>query len=448
VKIQVKGNLTMDSLGRLSRHVYTILYYLSLPAIIARMLWRSRYTTAYRQRWSERFGFISNVTKNKGSIWIHAVSLGEVNAAIPLIKELINRYPKYTIVVTTTTPTGSAQIVRHLKNQVIHVYAPYDVPWIIHRFLRRSRAQFCIIMETEIWPNILYCCRQHNIPIFLANARLSERSKLRYQLISRFTKSMLQSYSMVSAQGLLDGERLLSLGLDPKRLMISGNIKFDIELPEDIQQQGLELRRSWRAENRPIFIAASTHEGEETLILEAFKLIRAALPNVLLILVPRHPDRFQKVGLLCKESGLKFVLRSLKQPLEKNTEMILGDTIGELLLLYAASDIAFVGGSLVPSGGHNLIEPAAIGLPVLTGPELQNFTEISRLLQNAGTAHIVNSPKDIASLVNALFSAKELRRKMGIRAKEVIAENSGAIKKHIEWIEKNFPPQRRLYSCW
>lgn len=436
----------MALFAKLSRRLYTLLHYLSLPAIMLRLLWRSRYTIAYRQRWSERFGYIKRVTETDASIWIHAVSLGEANAAIPLIKELIVRYPQYTILVTTTTPTGSAQIVRHLKDDVVHVYAPYDVPWMVNRFLRRSRTKLCIIMETEIWPNILHCCRHHNIPIFLANARLSERSKLRYQLIARLTKVMLRSYSMVSAQGLLDGERLLSLGLDPKRLMVSGNIKFDIQMPVDINQRGLELRKEWNALDRPIFIAASTHEGEEEIILEAFKHIKKQLSNVLLVLVPRHPDRFPKVEKLCKDQGMSLVLRSLNQIPTPETDMILGDTMGELLLLYAAGDIAFVGGSLVPIGGHNLIEPAAIGLPVLTGPQLHNFTEISRLLQNAGTAQVVHDPKSIAAAVNALFSAKELREKMGTRAREVISANSGALEKHLEWIENNFPPQRRLYK--
>ncbi len=430
----------MNLFAKLSRRVYTLLHYLCLPAIMVRLLWRSRYTIAYRQRWGERFGYIKRVTKTDVSIWVHAVSLGEANAAIPLIKKLMVLYPQHTIVVTTTTPTGSAKILQHLKGDVIHVYTPYDVPWMVNRFLRRSRTKLCIIMETEIWPNILHCCRYHNIPIFLANARLSERSKLRYQFIATLTKAMLRSYSMVSAQGLLDGERLLSLGLDPKRLMISGNIKFDIEMPADIHSCGLALRKEWHTLERPTFIAASTHETEEKTILDAFYRIREQLPDILLILVPRHPDRFLKVEKLCKNYGLSLVLRSLGQLPNSHTDMVLGDTMGELLLLYAASDIAFVGGSLVPIGGHNLIEPAAIGLPVLTGPQLHNFTEISRLLQNAGTAHIVHDAKSIASTVNTLFSAKELRQKMSVRSREVIAANRGALKKHLEWIENNFPP--------
>lgn len=432
--------------AKLTRFIYTLLHYLCLPAILVRLLWRSRYSIGYRQRWNERFGYIKRVTETEASIWIHAVSVGEANAAIPLIKELIVRYPQYTIVVTTTTPTGSAQIIQHLKGEVTHVYAPYDVPWVVNRFLRRSRTKLCIIMETEIWPNILHCCLKNNVPIFLANARLSERSRLRYQFVATLTKTMLKSYSMVAAQGLLDGERLLSLGLDPKRLMISGNIKFDIKIPNQLVEDGVALREEWTTQNRPIFIAASTHEGEDEIILDSFKRIREQLPNTLLILVPRHPDRFMRVERLCKSRNFKLVLRSLNQLPDKDTHILLGDTMGELLLLYAASDIAFVGGSLVPIGGHNLIEPAAVGLPVLTGPHLHNFTEISRLLQNAGTAQIIHDAKSMASAVIALFSAKELHNKMSIRAREVIAANSGALEKHLEWIENNFPPQRRLYN--
>ena len=432
--------------AKLTRFLYTFLHYLCLPAILIRLLWRSRYSIGYRQRWHERFGYIKRVTETEASIWIHAVSVGEAIAAIPLIKKLIVRYPQYTIVVTTTTPTGSAQIIKHLKDEVIHVYAPYDVPWVVNRFLRRSRTKLCIIMETEIWPNILHCCRKNNIPIFLANARLSERSRLRYQLIATLTKAMLKSYSMVAAQGLLDGERLLSLGLDPKRLMISGNIKFDMTLPTHLIEDGLALRREWGALNRPILIAASTHEGEDEIILDSFNRIREQLPNTLLVLVPRHPDRFNRVERLCKDCGFSLVLRSLNQLPDEDKNVLLGDTMGELLLLYAASDIAFVGGSLVPIGGHNLIEPASIGLPVLTGPHLHNFTEISRLLQTAGTAQVVQDAKSMAAAVIALFSAKELHNKMSTRAREVISANSGALEKHLEWIENNFPPQRRLYS--
>lgn len=422
-----------------SRYFYTFAHYLALPIILLRLLWRSRYSKGYRQRWNERFGYIKRLPPEQKSIWVHAVSVGEVIAAIPLIKALIQQYSNYTVVVTTTTPTGSAQVIKHLNNQVLHVYSPYDVPSCVNRFLRRSNTHLCIIMETELWPNMLRCCCKRNIPILLANARLSESSMRKYQLITGMTKTMLSAYTMVAAQGLLDGERLIALGLDPNKLIISGNIKFDIHISETLIEEGNSLRKEWKSQYRPTFIGASTHEGEEIILLNAFKEIRKRLPNTLLILVPRHPDRFSKVARLCREKNFKIAQRSLNQQLDEQTDILLGDTMGELRLIYSASDIAFVGGSLVPIGGHNLIEPAAIGLPVLTGPYLQNFSEISKLLKNAGAAQIVVDAKSIASAVVALFSAAELREKISIKAREVIAANRGALMKHMEWITKNFP---------
>ena len=420
------------------RYLYTLLHCIALPGILIRLLWRSRHSIGYRQRWNERFGYIKRLPESKQSIWIHAVSVGEAIAAVPLIKALKLRYPHYTIVVTTTTPTGSAQVIKHLQNQVMHVYSPYDIPNCVNRFLRRTRTRLFIIMETELWPNMLRCCRKRGIPVMLANARLSERSKRKYQLIPNLTKSMLQTYSIVAAQGLLDGERLISLGLEPKRLMVSGNIKFDIQLPQDLIQQGHTLRSEWGTQNRPTFIAASTHEGEEEIILEAFKEIRKQLPTALLVLTPRHPNRFTKVGRLCQKEGYRIALRSQNQQPDNNTDILLGDTMGELQLMYGACDISFVGGSLVPVGGHNLIEPAALGVPVLTGQHLQNFTDISKLLKDAGAAQIVTDAHSLASAVIALFSADDLCKKMGTRAREVIATNRGALKKHLDWIENNF----------
>ncbi len=423
------------------RSIYTFLYYVAFPGILLRLLWRSRHSVGYRQRWNERFGYIKRLAPEKHSIWVHAVSVGETLAAIPLIKALKQHYPDYNIVVTTTTPTGSAQVIKHLNHDVMHVYSPYDVPSCVNRFLRRTNTRLCIIMETELWPNMLRCCKNRSIPVVLANGRLSERAKRRYLLIGSLTKLMLQTYTLVAAQGVLDGERLIDLGLDPKRLMVSGNIKFDIKLSDTLINDGLQLRQEWGTTHRPTLVAASTHEGEEAILLNAFKRIREKIPDTLLIIVPRHPERFTKVGKLCEGEGFSIVQRSLKQKPSTRTDVILGDTMGELCLIYAAADIAFVGGSLVPIGGHNLIEPAAIGMPILTGPNLQNFTEISRLLKKAGAAQIVSDERSIAKTVIALFSAKELGKRMGLRAREVVTANSGALAKHIEWIERIFPTQ-------
>lgn len=417
------------------RTIYTIVYYLIMPFVLIRLLYRSRHTKEYRKRWNERFGYITT-DKQHDYIWIHAVSVGETIAAIPLIKLLIQQYhPRYHFLVTTTTPTGSALVIKNLGDQVIHVYAPFDVPSVVARFLRRIRVKLCIIMETEMWPNLLFACKKQHIPILLANGRLSERSCLRYQFISNLTKRMLSTYHTVAAQGVLDGERFLQLGLDPKKLIISGNIKFDIEIPDALIQQGKKIRKDIGLERR-VLIAASTHDGEEAIVLNAFQKIREEIPNLFLILAPRHPDRFQKTAELCTQFKLKIATRSQKTLIQSDTDILLVDTIGELQMIYAAADIAFVGGSLAPIGGHNLIEPAALGLPILTGPNLHNFTEISRLLQNAGAAQIVTDSNSIADAVIALCSAKELREKIGKCAKETIEANRGALQKHVECVER------------
>lgn len=417
--------------------IYTILHYFMMPFILARLLWRSRHSAHYRKRWSERFGYIPAI--NQKSIWVHAVSVGETIAALPLIKALLEIYCDYTIIITTTTPTGSALVTKHFQNQVVHVYAPFDVPSAVYRFLNRARISLCIIMETELWPNLFLICKKKHIPIIVANGRLSERSSLRYQIVSTLTKKMLSCCHLVIAQGVLDGERYLRLGLDPKKLVISGNIKFDISLSEELISQAKILKQ--KIGDRLVFIAASTHEGEENIILNAFFSIKKHIPDLFLILAPRHPDRFQKVAGLCDARKLKINFRTRSTLLTQDVDVLLIDTVGELLLMYAASDIAFVGGSLVSVGGHNLIEPAALGLPVLSGPHLDNFTEVKELLQKAGALQIVSNAQSLADAVTALCQSKELREKMGQCAKEVIKNNRGTLAKHLDCIRKVIPAE-------
>lgn len=417
------------------RLIYTVIYYLIMPFVLMRLLWRSRLASDYRKRWNERFGY-SSYAANQDGIWIHAVSVGETLAAIPLVKALIQQYSRdFRMIVTTTTPTGSALVTKHLGDQVTHMYAPFDVPTAVSRFLKRGRVKLCVIMETELWPNLLAICNKKKIPIVLANARLSERSYLRYQLISGLTKKMLRSYHTVASQGVLDGERFLQLGLDPKKLIVTGNIKFDLHIPDELIHQGKMIRHSI-GNDRRVFIAASTHDTEEAIILDAFNKIRADIPNLFLIIAPRHPDRFTKIAELCKHTGFEVAIRSQKTSITEKTDILLLDTIGELQMIYAAADIAFVGGSLVNTGGHNLIEPAALGLPILSGPHLHNFTEISRLLQNAGAAQIITDATTLSDAVVALCSAKELREKIGLCAQKTIEANRGALQKHLEAIAK------------
>jgi 3-deoxy-D-manno-octulosonic-acid transferase len=423
--------------NKISRQLYTLIYCLVFPGVLTRLLWRSRISKEYRKRWNERFGFITPVPEGTQSIWIHAVSVGETIAAVPLIKALIERFPNYNVVVTTSTPTGSAQVSQNLKNQVIHYYSPFDISSCVNRFIHRTNTKFCIIMETELWPNLLHCCHQSKVPILLANARLSEKSRRRYRLIPFLTKPMLETYSMVAAQGKPDGKRFVELGLNPNNMIVTGNIKFDIPISHTLIEQGKVLRSEWGSSHRPTFIAASTHEGEEEIVLDAFDILRKKNPDILLVLVPRHPERFAKVAKLCEKRGCKIVLRSQKQPIEPDTQIMLGDTMGELRLIYAACDVAFVGGSLIPIGGHNLIEPASLGLPVLTGPNLQNFVVIGRILQEAGVAQIVHDAKSMAHQVSNLLALDHVRKEIAMKAHQVIIANQGALAKHLEWIQKN-----------
>lgn len=402
------------------RFLYTVLLYLTIPFILLRLLWRSRRLPAYRQRWLERFGFSSPISH---AIWIHAVSVGEIQAAIPLIQTLKNQY---LILVTTTTPTGSQRIREVFGDQVSHVYLPYDLPGALRRFLARAKPKLLILMETELWPNLLHACQQRAIPVILANARLSDSSTAGYQRFSHLTQRMLSQLTVIAAQSPVDAERFLALGANPQHMQVIGNIKFDSSLPADLPKKSSELRAQWGAE-RPIWIAASTHPGEEEQILEAFTLIKPKYPQLLLVLVPRHPDRFNSVATLCQQYAYTVARRSCHEKCTSQTEIYLGDTLGELLLLYAASDVAFVGGSLVPVGGHNVLEPALLRLPIITGPYQFNFADITRLLVEADALDQVTRVSQLAESVENLLRDAPRRQQMGDRAYNVVVQNRGAL---------------------
>ena len=416
------------------RSLYTIFFYLATPFILLRLLWLSRKLPAYRHRIKERFGYIKPLPK--ASMWLHAVSLGETIAALPLIKVLLEKYPEQKLVITTSTPSGSEAILRHFKEhkQVVHVYVPYDLPTTVSRFFMRINPVVGIIMETELWPNLLFEAANRHLPILLVNARLSARSCKAYQYIPRMTRAMLERLSLVVGQSQADGDRFIQIGLKPNHLRVAGNIKFDIHIPDSVRSKGKALRNSWKG--RLTFIAASTHEGEETVVLKAFSQIRVSHPDALLLLVPRHPERFDKVAKLCSDIDYSVARRSLKQLPDTNTAIYLGDTLGELRLLYATSDVAFLGGSLSPIGGHNFIEPAAFNLPIITGPELHNCTSIRDLLQAANALTIIHNDTELAHMVSKFFDDKNLRKKMGQRARDVSEANKGALVRHIQCIQE------------
>ncbi|HCK82045.1 MAG TPA: lipid IV(A) 3-deoxy-D-manno-octulosonic acid transferase [Candidatus Competibacter sp.] len=422
-----------DRWGCLLRGLYTALLYMALPLALLRLYWRGLRDRDQRRRWGERLGFIPSLP-TCGCLWVHAVSVGETRAALPLIRALRARYPETPLLVTTTTLTGSRQVREALGDRVHHAYAPYDLPGAVERFLQRSRPMLAVIMETELWPNLLRRCAAAGIPTLIANARLSERSARGYARIGHLTAAMLKDITLIAAQSEVDAGRFRSLGAP--RVRVAGNLKYDLTLPDGLPEQGQTLRRDLFGEGRPVWIAASTHTGEDERVLAAFALIRSRWPELLLLLVPRHPERFDGVAALGRQCGFKVVRRSGRQFCTPDTAVFLGDSMGELLLFYAAADIAFVGGSLVPTGGHNVLEPALLGLPVLFGPHMFNFTEAGQRLLAAQAAWQVNDTEALAAIVDRLLADPHLQRAAGQRGRDAVERHRGALAALMGHIER------------
>jgi 3-deoxy-D-manno-octulosonic-acid transferase len=414
------------------RYFYSFLLYLAMPFIFLKLWWRSRRLPAYKERWSERLGVYP--FKLDQCIWVHTVSMGETIAAAPLIKNLIARYSAIPVLVTTMTPTGSEQVKKLFGDTVKHVYLPYDMPDAVTRFLDTMHPQVGVIMETEMWPNLLAACKQKQIPVCLVNARLSEKSAHGYGRIASITKEMLENISVIAAHGEKDAERFIQLGAAKEKVVVTGNIKFDLTLPDDLQAKSDVLREAL-GKDRFVWIAASTHEGEEEIILAAHKALRTKNPQALLILVPRHPDRFNAIASL-SEQTFQTARRSSKQACLPETAVYLGDTMGELMVMYGAADVAFVGGSLIPRGGHNMLEPGALGKPILTGPHLFNFKEISELFVVANAMTLVKDADSLARELELLAGDVSKRSQVGERAKAVVSENRGALEKQLGVISR------------
>lgn len=406
------------------RLLYTLILYISLPLVLLRLYWRSLKNPQYRRRIPERFGRLS-LPALKGSLWLHTVSVGETQAAEPLVRRLQEQFPNLPIVLTTTTPTGSDRVKQLFGDSVIHAYFPYDLPFAINGFLKTLQPRLLVMMETEVWPNLLALCEQHCIPTILANARLSERSAKGYARLGPFTRETFGRIGLVAAQSPADAERFLGLGLASDRVRVTGSIKFDVRLQASLKEQAEALRRTW--EGRPVWVAASTREGEDEQILDAHRKVLRALPEALLVLVPRHPERFDKVALLCQFEGFVSARRSTGESCGQDIQVLLGDTMGELTLFLAAADVAFVGGSLVPTGGHNVLEPAALGLPVVFGPHMFNFSMISRMLLVEGGALEVTSAEALAGVVIDWLSDASLRAHFGENGLRVVEANRGAL---------------------
>ncbi|MEO5344041.1 MAG: lipid IV(A) 3-deoxy-D-manno-octulosonic acid transferase [Gammaproteobacteria bacterium SHHR-1] len=403
---------------------YNSILRLATPMIFLRLLWRSRKNPVYRQKWRQRLGHCP-ITMIPGCLWIHAVSVGEAQAAEPLVRQLLQRYPEREILLTTTTPTGADHVLKLYGERVHHCYFPIDLPRAVGRFLDRVQPGLLLLMETEIWPNLLQTCRERDIPSLLANARLSEKSARRYAKAGDLTQQVFGWIDCIAAQSEADAARFRSLGVAPQRVQVTGSLKFDLNLPASLYEQAEVLRRGF-GQQRPVWVAASTRDGEEALILQAQRDLLQRLPHALLILVPRHPERFDAVESLCRQRGFVVQRRSRQPQCQADCQVYLGDSMGELPLLLAAADAAFVGGSLVPLGGHNVLEAAVLGKPVCFGPHMFNFAAISQLLLDAGAASRVQGPGELAELMARWLSDASLREQLGERGRAVVEANRGA----------------------
>lgn len=417
--------------------IYIIISYLAAPLVALLLFWKGLGNRAYWERFEERFGF-GRSRLDKPGIWVHAVSVGEVVAASSLIARLREIYPSHPIVVTTVTPTGAQRVRDLFGDDVLHSYAPYDTIGSVRRFFDRMQPHLAIVMETELWPNLYAACGARGIPLVLANARISPRSVQRYRRFIGLFRQALANGIVIAAQSAQDAERFLSLGADPRRTSVTGNLKADLRFQPGLTEAGRAFRRDCGT-GRAVWVAASTHAGEEEAVLKAHAEVRQHLPDSLLLLVPRHPDRFAEVSALLASRGESHGRRSSGLPPAASDPVYLVDSLGELPMFYAAADVAFVGGSLVPIGGHNLLEPAALALPVLSGPHNFNAEDIAELLLAAGALEIVDDHEQLARAVTALLADAALRQQRGAWAKRVVADSGGALERLLALIRPLLP---------
>lgn len=407
------------------RFFYNLLTYLLFLPLLVFWIVRGVGNRIYFDRLGNRFGF--GFPRLDRSIWIHAVSVGEVQAAVPLIHALAERFPNREILVTTVTPTGAERVRARFGDTVHHAYLPFEFPHAVNRFFRNTRPDAALVMETEIWPNLYRGCGVRNIPLILVSARISPKSIPGYRKLLPLIRETLSHGIIIASQSQDDADRFLSLGAAPERTCVMGNIKFDYEPDTGILAEGQALRAKLFGE-RPVWIAASTHEGEEQLVLDVHETLRSRYDDLLLILVPRHPERFTAVRELVRRRGFGVVSRTEDRPAGE-AAVFLCDTMGEVPLFYAASDVAFVGGSLVPIGGHNLLEPAALGIPVVTGPHNFNAQDIADLFIQMGACRRVEDPRELAETVSELLADGDTAARLGRAGQKVLDENRGALER-------------------
>ena len=402
------------------RHLYTVILWLLLPYVFFHLLWRARRQAEYLQHIPERFGFYT-LKSAQAVIWLHTVSVGETRAAASLIQRLLATYPDHQILLTHTTPTGREASEQLYQDRVIRVYLPYDYPAAVKRFLRHFKPRTGVLLETEIWPNLIHHCHSAGVPLLLLNARLSEKSAARYARFPNLSQASLSQLHAIAAQSEEDAVRLNQLGA--QNVSVMGNLKYDIEPPTDMLEIGKQLRALFGTD-RAVFLAASTRVGEESLLLDALRQLNN--PALLTVIVPRHPQRFNEVATLLTQQSFRFQRRSENRSIAPQTQVVLGDSMGEMFSYYAACDIAFIGGSLLPFGGQNLIEACAVGKPVLIGPHTYNFTQASMLAVEQGAAVRVQDANELALTLQKLLLQPEKLRQMGTAGLSFVNANRGA----------------------
>lgn len=424
----------------MTRTLYSWLLRLAFPYVCLRVFWRGLRNRDYWRRIPERFGFIPSLGRAR-VIWVHAVSVGEVRAAAALVQALCERYPDHRIVLTAMTPTGSATARDLFGDRVTHCYVPYDYPSVVNRFLDRTRPALVLILEKELWPNLVHYSRARGIPVCVVNAQLSEKSLRGWRRLGALATTTFGQITAYAAQTDADARRLVSAGARPAAMQVVGSIKFDLTLPADLPARAQALRHGWGA-TRPVWLAASTHAGEEDTVLRAHAVLRMRFPGLLLVLAPRHPERFETVTRLCERAGFQVVRRSTQPTtLAPAVDVLMGDSMGELQIFYSACDVSFIGGSLVPVGGHNFLEAAAVGRPFVFGPGMRNIEEIARLAVICGAGVQIAQGEQLAQAIGNFLADAGQRTRAGDAGRQMVEENRGALARTLRLIEGLLEPR-------
>ena len=426
----------MDLTERFLRGLYSAVLYVLTPVTVYHLIWRGFRFREYFQRWNERYASYPHAA-HQADVWLHAVSVGEVNAAAPVVDALRRLHPEWRWLVTTITPTGSERVRALWGDGVDHVYVPYDLPGAVARFLEHYRPRLALVMETELWPNLLFGCRDRGIPTYILNARLSARSLRGYRVLAPLISRVVRTLRRSGAQSTADGKRFVALGAGRADVVDTGNLKFDIAAPAGLAGFVGQFRAA--IGERPVWIAASTHEDEEASVIAIHRQLRQRWPALLLLWAPRHPERFPRVADLAAGVGWKVDTRRTSTWPTPRSDVFVIDTLGDLMSFYACAEVAFVGGSLQAVGGHNLLEPAAVGTPMVTGPHLHNFAEISRRLREAGALLTADDADGVAKALGELLDDPPARARAAAAGRALVEQGRGALARTLQMIDADLP---------